>query len=108
MKLKSLLTESANDIFKILNGLQYRHINISGGPKTKKALELLTKKHGPEYASGVYHGAVKFSYDFKYSGNAYDEKYGNTTQEFEKDVLDLQKILKAERLMGESKKIKSI
>lgn len=92
-------------IFKKLRDLEWSHLSISGGPKTAAALEALNKKiakrtdwedDGLEYASGVYHAAVQGSYEFKYASKAYDEEYGNTSSEFEKDVKNLQKIIRKE------------
>jgi len=104
-ELQRILKENTTElpIFKKINKLEYSHLNASGGAKTAKALEVLAKKHGLEYASGVYHGAVKDSYDFKYSSKAYDQEFGNTTKEFEKDVMNLKTIMSKDTI-GESKK----
>lgn len=92
-------------IFKKLRDLEWSHFSISGGPKTAAFLDAINKKiakrtdwedDGLEYASGVYHAAIKGSYDFKYSGKAYDEEYGNTSKEFEDDVDKLEKIIRKE------------
>jgi len=87
-------------IFKRLNGLEYREINVSGGPETAKALEKLASKRGPKYAAGVYQGAVKGSYDTKYASAAYDEQFGNTTREYEAAVEELINIMDQERKSG--------
>ena len=92
--------DDPNDIFTRLNKLEYRPINVSGGPKTKEALEALAKKRGPKYAAGVYHGAVKGSYDTKYASAAYDGQFGNTTSEYETAVEQLSKIMDQERKSG--------
>lgn len=115
MKLKSLLKEAAGDIFSAMNKLKYRELSSSGSPKMAAALDLMAKKiakrtgdkdDGLEYASGVYHGAIKSSYDFKYSSNAYDEQYQNTSSEFEKDVDTIQKILRTEFIQGQKKPVR--
>ena len=108
-EITKVITEAKKEkdfpIFKKLRDLKWSHLSISGGPKTAAALEALNKKiakrtdwedDGLEYASGVYHAAVQGSYEFKYAGKAYDEEYGNTSSEFEKDVKDLQKIIRKE------------